>query len=470
MDIFQFIVLSFCNLALIFWIIRRQGLASVEGYCAAYIGAAVLTDNLKLLFDYFVQPETLVLGAAEFNFRAYPTVVHIVALLVLMAGLYLGNSKPQPITRQCSADELDFVAYTGMALLVVGLIMSAIAIYLTGAYNAVSYFSTLDNFRGGDPGKSGGFWYRGADVAVFGLALIMAGWGKTWLRLSFVLFAMVLAEFFLKANKGGAEIAVLFAAITLYTYNPSRFRSIAKPRVVLALAALSVLGIGVKFSLIKETAFTWKNLSGSIVGPIEARWGDQGLYRGYCEFVNLLPKYQYLFRGYREGMFALTEAWVPRDINTEKRDQPTKGLGFMIHADKHTYKEETPSIELVGSVFADNGFYTLTAYLIIVGFLLGVLRKYAAGTQSSLQWHIAYVCFALFGGLSPEAGITTLMYTFIFTFGITGVAHLIVVGMFTRRFRSASALAQYRARRDWRAEASVSRAAIPMAHRTHQIR
>src|ERR1700674_4426599 len=98
MDILEFVVLSFCNLTLLFWIVKRQGMASVEGYCAVFLGMAVLTDNLGLLFDYFFQPGTLLLGTQEFHFRAYPTTVHIVAMIVLMAGLFLGNPKPEPIS------------------------------------------------------------------------------------------------------------------------------------------------------------------------------------------------------------------------------------------------------------------------------------------------------------------------------------------------------------------------------------
>src|SRR5579864_7520651 len=144
MDIFEFAVLSFCNLAVIFWIVKRQGMASVEGYCAAFLGMAVLTDNVKLLFDYFFQPGTLLLRVDEFSFRTYPTIVHISALMILMGGLYLGNPKPEPITRQFSVAELDFVAHTGVGLLLLGLILAGVAVYLTHALSAANFFRGLD--------------------------------------------------------------------------------------------------------------------------------------------------------------------------------------------------------------------------------------------------------------------------------------------------------------------------------------
>jgi hypothetical protein len=437
MEIFEFIVLSFCNLGLIFWIVKRQGMASVEGYCGAFLGMAVLTDNVQLLFDYFFQPGTLVLGVNEFNLRAYPTVVHIVALLALMAGLFLGNPRPEPINRKLSRVELDFVAHTGSMLLLLGLILAGATVYLTHAFSAANFFRGLDTFRGGDPGETGGFFYRGADIAVFGMALILPSLRKKSLSL-FVFLGMMTVSFFLRANKGGFELPILWAALGIYTYDPQRFKSLVKPRIILACLAVALIGVGTKVELMvrQDQAWTLETMTESIVGPMQARWGDQGLYRGYCQFVSLLPRYHYLFEGYREGMYALTEAWVPRALNPHKRPQPSQGLGFMIHADAHVYEEETPSIELVGSVYADDGFYSLTAYLLIVGFLLGILRRYAAGRRSALQWHISYLCFALFQGLSAESGIAGIVYTFILTFGITSLVHLAVVVLCKRRLEA----------------------------------
>jgi hypothetical protein len=203
------------------------------------------------------------------------------------------------------------------------------------------------------------------------------------------------------------------------------------------------LGLGIKIELLAEEARPWtlEAMTESVTGQMMGRWGDQGIYRGYCQFINLQPKYQYLFDGYREGMYALTEAWLPRALYPTKKSQPGQGLGFMIHADTHTYTDETPSLELMGSVYADDGLYSLTAYLLTVGFLLAILRRYAAGQRSALQWHISYLCFALFQGLSAESGITGLIYTFILTFSATSLVHVAVMGVYKRKLDGAAALA-----------------------------
>jgi len=36
--------LSFCNLSLLYWIVRKRGMLA-EGYCAAYLGMAALTTT-----------------------------------------------------------------------------------------------------------------------------------------------------------------------------------------------------------------------------------------------------------------------------------------------------------------------------------------------------------------------------------------------------------------------------------------
>jgi len=449
MDIFEFVVLSFCHLALIYWIINRQSWSSVEGYCALFLGMAALTDNLTLLFDYFFQPGTLLLGVNEFNFRAYPTIVHIVALIVLMAGLFLGNPKPEPLSRGLSAAELDFVAHTGAALLVFGLTLAGISVYLTHAYSASNFFGALDTFRAGDPGKTGGFFYRGADIAVFGMALILPGLRKK-ARFFLLLLAMLSVSFFLRANKGGFEVPILWAALSLHTYNPRRFWSLAKPRIILTCLIITFVGIAVKGNLLARDAepLTLETMTESIVGQMGTRWGDQGVFRGYCRFINLMPTYQYLFKGYPEGKDALT-SWIPRAINQNKKSQPTQGFGFMVSADGHAYPDETPAIGLVGSAYADNGFYSLTAYLLIVGFFLGILRRYATGRRSPLQWHISYLCFALFGGLSAEAGITYVLYSLVMTFGATGLAHLAVAGLYRRNLHAGAVGTRSLTNRDW---------------------
>jgi len=433
MTIIEYMFVTSALLGVVVFIVYTRGMASVEGYCATFLGLAIFGDTVTLFLDYLFQPSALLLGPDEFTFRLYPGWVHILALLALMAGLFLTDPRPLRIGRGFSERELDFLAYTGSALVLIGLIMSVVAIILTHAFSASNFFRGLDQFRSGATGEAGGFWYRGADIADFGFALILPSQRKN-LRFFLILGCMFCVSFFLRANKGGLETPILWAALGLYTYNPSRFRSLAKLQIAFCCLVLIVVGIGVKVELLK-TDHSSKDMTTSMFGPIQTRWGDQGLYRGWCQFINFLPKYHYLFDGHREGIFAIT-AWVPKFITGSRADLPGLGLGFMVHADQHTYKGESPSVGLVGSAYADDKLFSAIAYMLATGVVLGILRRYAAGPSSPVQWHISYLAFALFGGLSAEAGISDFFYTFFLTLAATGLAHLIVVALFKRKLHS----------------------------------
>src|SRR5574340_120642 len=102
MLVLEFVVLATINLSLVALIVRKWGLASAEGLCMVYVFMAVVTDHLELLFDYLVRPGNLILGVHEFEFRIYPTVVHIVGLLALIAGLFIFAARPRSVALELS--------------------------------------------------------------------------------------------------------------------------------------------------------------------------------------------------------------------------------------------------------------------------------------------------------------------------------------------------------------------------------
>src|SRR5579864_9420994 len=59
MEFLEFLILSAINLVLILFIIRKWSLVSAEGLCMAYLGAAISTDNVELIFHYVVSPGVL---------------------------------------------------------------------------------------------------------------------------------------------------------------------------------------------------------------------------------------------------------------------------------------------------------------------------------------------------------------------------------------------------------------------------
>lgn len=430
MEWFEFLTLSFLNLGLMVLIIRRWGIASAEGFCMAYLGMAVLTDNIELIFHYVFSPGALPLGYRELDFRIYPTAIHVLGLLVLIAALCVVNFKPTPVARAIDLAGLLRLREIGIAITMVGLVLTGVALYLVGALRATNFYSSLNAFRS-QALPFGGFWYRGADIAVFGMALTLPSFGQNRGRFFAVLAAMMFVSFFLRTNKGGLEEPILWAGMVLLVYNHTFFKSLLNFRMVAAALVIAFLGMGIKTWFLPRALHrsgkpaTVSNLVQMAAATAATRWGDNSLYRGYCQFVDTLPDNRYLFEGSKVGVYALT-SWVPRFIYPGKPDHPFRGLGFMVYSDFHSFPMETPAPTLVGSMMADNGMVSLVEYLFAAGLFLGWFRRAAASGSAPLYCHVGYVFFVLFGGFSADEGILGLIYTLLLACGVVAVASLLI--------------------------------------------
>lgn len=430
MTLLEFLTLSAINLALIISILRKRGIASPEGLCMAYLGMAVATDNLELLALYFFSPEHLPLGRHELAFRLYPTAVQILGLLVLGAGLWLADDRPASVSRHLDDSGLLRLRNIGIAVTVIGLALAAIAVYLVGALTSSHFYSSLNSFRN-EALPFGGFWYRGADIAVFGMALTLPSFHRSRVRLLLVLVLMMAVSFFLRTNKGGLEEPILWSGIVLLVYRPKMLRGMINAETISAAIMIAFLGVGLKFwflsqgvDQVRPQGSVERVLELALAGTSE-RWSANGLYRGYCQFVNTLPENRWLFRGHKVGVYSLT-SWIPRFLYADKPDHPFRGLGFAIYSDFHAYPDETPAPMLVGSAMADSGFASLTSYLLLAGLFLGLIRRIALAGRKSLYWHCGYLFFALFGGLSADEGTLGTLYTLLLACGVVIAARLLI--------------------------------------------
>ncbi|HEV2489265.1 MAG TPA: hypothetical protein VGT03_05625 [Candidatus Acidoferrales bacterium] len=430
MEFLEFLALSVINLGLIVVIIRKWGIISAEGFCMGYLGAAILTDNAELIFHYFVSPSVLHFGYGEFEFRIIPTAVHILGLIVLIAGLAALNLRPRPINRQLNSEEVLRLQSLGIATTVVGLFLTAVALYLVGALSAPRFYAALNAFRS-QALPYGGFWYRGADITVFGLALTLPSFRNNARRFFGVLTLMMFTSFFLRTNKGGLEEPILWAAVVLYAYDRSFFKALFRARNVSAACLIAFLGMGAKLWFLPFASHRTEVAPTTISKFVDlatstaaTRWGDDSLYRGYCQFTNSLPDNRNLFAGSRVGMYVLT-SWVPRLIYPDKPDHPFRGLGFMIYSDFHAFPSETPAPTLIGSVLADAGTRSLILYLFLAGLFLSALRIATTRSNHSLYRHVGYLFFVLFGGFSAEEGILGIVYTLFLAFGVICTAFLL---------------------------------------------
>ncbi len=430
MTFIEFITLSTLNLGIIVLILRKRSIASAEGLCMAYLGMAVVSDNVELLVHYFVSPDTLPLGHRELAFRVYPTAVQILGLMVLVGGLWLSERKATSVCRDLDDSGLRRLRAVGIAVTVIGLALTGVALYLVGALSSPHFYSSLNSFRN-EALPFGGFWYRGADIAVFGMALTLPSFHRRPKRLLFVLVLMMCVSFFLRTNKGGLEEPILWGGIVLFVYNRRFLKSLINTKTVAVAVVIAFLGVGLKFWLLPEAMNqlqqrgSFERIVRNAAAGTSQRWGDDGLYRGYCQFVNTLPDNRWLFSGAKVGVYSLT-SWIPRFLYPNKPDHPFRGLGFAIYSDFHAYPDETPAPMLVGSAMADDGFLSLIGYLFLAGVFLGLIRRIALSGSRSLHWHSCYLLFALFGGLSADEGTLGTIYTLMLACGVIVAARVLI--------------------------------------------
>jgi hypothetical protein len=431
MEVLQFVVLSAVNLGLILFIIRKWSLFSAEGLCFGYLGMMVLTDNVELVFHYLVSPEILPLGYGEFGFRIYPTFVHIVGLIVLIASLLLFNARPKPVVRQLNATETLRLRNIGIAIAACGFVLTGVGIYLVGALSPQDFYAKLSTFRT-DVLPFGGFWYRGADIAVFGLALTLPSLQRKIGRLVLALVLMMFVSFFLRTNKGGLEEPIVWGAYVIYIYDRAFFQSLLKFRIIALACAISLAGMGLKGWLLPWALHraapppqTVENLLQMAAATVATRWGDDGVYRGYCQFVNSLPAYLYVFEGHRVGHYTLV-GWLPRLVYPNKPEHPFQGIGFMINSDFRAYANAKEAVTFIGSVFADDEYTSMVIYLPAVAWFISMLRRVSVASREALHWHVAYVLFTMFGGVSSEGGIIGIFDTLVLAFGSVTAAYFAI--------------------------------------------
>jgi hypothetical protein len=428
MDILEFLVLSAVNLGLVLFIIRKWSFFSAEGFCMSTLGMMILTDNVQLIFQYLVSPGALPLGYNEFGFRLYPTVVHIAGLAILIVALLLFNARPKPVVRQLDATEILRLRNIGIAITLGGFVLTTVALYLVSGLSTLDFYTELNTFRT-EALPFGGFWYRGADIAIFGLALTLPSLKRKLGRLTIVLCLMMFVSFFLRTNKGGLEEPIVWGAFVIYNYDRAFFKSLLKFRTIALACAISFLGMGLKGWFLPwalhratQTPQGVENLLQMATATIATRWGDDGVYRGYCQFVNSLPDNLYVFQGHRVGHYTLV-GWLPRLVYPGKPVHPFQGIGAMINSDFRAYPTAKEAVTLIGCVFADDGYTSLVLYLSALALFLTTLRRMALARREALHWHIAYAMFTLFGGVSSEGGIIGVFDTLVLTFGIVAAAY-----------------------------------------------
>jgi hypothetical protein len=423
-----FIFLSAINIGLLIFLVRNRGWTSCEGLCAVYLLAIILSDNVEIVFLACFWPERLLLGSNEINLRIYPTIVHIVGIGILLAGLTLVNPNPRPVSRVPNRDDKRTLIHIGVALVLIGATLHGIAIYR----GAPTGFTT-DDVAYAAVERQGAFLYRGGNIALLGLALLFAC--LRGISRKIVGVAVLLTPIVVYFNKGGLERGILFAALTCSVYQSSQFKKLLRSRVTWAIGIpvtllAVVLVIGAKNhhrkgNEIAETSSAF--LAG--LDSVGARYSADGLYRGYSQMLMYMrdgwvPR----FDG-RILFYSMTD-WLPGVIFRDKPEHPTRNTGYMIYSDHHSYSTDASAYTLVGMAYADFGLPSVIGYLLMLGAALGLIRRVANRVGGNLYVHVGYLFMSLFGACSHESGFIDFVYTALLATAVMGIARLVVYVFF----------------------------------------
>lgn len=439
-SVLWFFLLTVVNISLMYFIIHRWGWFSAEGFCMAFLLALVLADTVGLYWSYFFNPEGLHLGIGEFSFRLYPTAIHIIGIFALICGLYVANPNPTPFQRPLNRQTQPRLRIDALIITIVGLIMYLIAVYLIRGYGAADYYGNLDRYRSEDLAQ-GGFWYRGADIMLIGLTMLVMAVRKTWTRV-IIIVPITLIPILLESNKGGLEKSVITLALSAYIFQPTLFRRFLRPSVILPIFVALLLTLGLKnnlLSLFKDNRFgtvslgdsSASDLAQSAAQSLGGRYSQDGVYRGYCMMVNYITDGYAPTYGGRVLLYTF-DSWVPRLLWPTKDAHPFHGIGYMINISGRNSSHEASATSLVGYAFADFGGWGVAPILFMGGVFLGLLRRITTGPKKSHQRHLFYLFFVLFNGVSHESGFLGVI-AIIFLVLIPWLPSYAIGAMMTRR-------------------------------------
>ena len=363
-SILSFFLLAVVNVTLIIFVIYRWGMFSAEGYAMALLLLLVVSDAGTLYWCYLFNPDALPLGMGEFAFRIYPTIIHIIGISAFICGLYVSNRNPVPVIRPITRNTQRHLKMIALTITLIGLTMYLIAIYLVGGFGAADFYSNLNQYRTDDLAY-GGFWYRGADIMLLGLSMLLMTIRRGWMVRSIILLLIGVAPLVLESNKGGLEKSVIYLAFCSYVFRPKLFHRFCRPSLMVPVLAVLLVTLGLKNVMtrlvvanksgtVSMTDYNLSDLSYVVSQSIGGRFSYVGIYRGYCKMANYLHNgYAPLFGG--KVLLYTFDSWIPRMVWPNKPEHPFHGTGYMISVSGENSEKEASAPSFVGYSLADYG-------------------------------------------------------------------------------------------------------------------
>lgn len=407
------------NLILMVWIILWRKFFSAEGLGMAFLLLMVASDAFGLLMIYILNP-SLADVKSELQLRFLPNIVLTIGLLSFFVGLLISDPNRRKslhcdLSRKNKKIRQKIIA-TGYFLAFLGLSMKLFVLYSAGFRSIGDFFSGMYMYQAQI--TQGEFMHIGLNVAILGLSLLIAAYNNKRIKQIFFILAIIFISFVFSLSKSGIITALIILFFTIHVFNKEAFKRFFKPLPLIILFVIFLIGLGVKTQIKYEVlsegskiSFNKETILNTSLSVIGRRFGPFGLYRGYSFMVNRLVEAPSLFFGKKIIESTIT-GWIPRFFWPDKPSPPFHARGDLTNEDRSIdiYANVAPTF--AGFAFADAGYFSLIPYLLMGGFVLGLIRRtVTTKSKYSFPFVLVYIFFStqMSGSLS-ETGFLNLFY------------------------------------------------------------
>lgn len=360
--------------------IRWRGFFSYEGIGFFCCLVMVATDGLGIAAASLIGTEISGLQAEIAN-RLYPGVVFELGILVFLGGLAIAELRPRPVMVpiQQPEDRRTFVV-AALGVILLGLTFKTVAMVSYGVSSIGDYLINLGGYTTGQRGL-GGFLDLGLPLAIVGLAML--GAAARNLAVSVGLFLLGALLSFLLSYSRAELFGTMFLFFVMFGITRPDIVRLAKRHIVITSMLAATIASGIILnSGVKSAMRAGQDVRGFSIAEIGTlgvdRWLDrfsgEGVYDGYCNFVNRLSQSPERFWRGDVAVYAVVST-VPHFLFPTKPAHPFRDTGYLVYDDMRSSVEDVCATTVVGSAYADFGLVSVVFYLGIYGVVIGMLRR-----------------------------------------------------------------------------------------------
>ncbi|MEP7175164.1 MAG: hypothetical protein ABI860_01350 [Gemmatimonadales bacterium] len=396
-----FTLIALWNVGLLIALARWRGITSYEGLGMALLALVVGSDYAGVCIALALthgSPEVQAMVAL----RLRPGLIHLLGILSFGLGLFVASPNPPKIRRVLTGDEPRQLRYAGTFLLGLGLAMKAVALGSEGITSIGDYFANIYQYNVAQR-QLGTFWDWGTELAMFGAALLAAGYEHRRLRQAGIAALMGAIAFFLTSSRAGIVGAALMFFVVVAAFNPGTLRYWVRPRLIAVFLVLLVVTSGIKTQLrffpgtSSGVRTDWPELAAEALSTFGTRFGDAGVYSGYATMVERQSEDPSLLMHGRVLAYTLG-AWVPHLVWPGKPVHPFRDIGYLIRENYSSRLDTVYAPTLVGYAWADFGLISVVTYLFFGAFALGWLRRLVSAGTTPILAVVGYLHFTLVEG------------------------------------------------------------------------